>query len=488
MHPILARQLNRSGFSAEVLPSDPAGWNKLLGAVTNAYEQADQDRYFLERALSLSSEEMGELHKALAAERDTFRAVICALVEGVCAVDAEGRTLFINPVARRLLGIAPDADVTGKRLTDLTRANASDGTGLEELLRIARASESEDPARICAPGDRLVAEPQLLVGGRDDPFITYSLAPLGQQSGGTVLTVRDISRRKRMEREQQELNRRLVEVSRQAGMAEVASDVLHNVGNVLNSVNVACCMAIEVARSTKQEGVTRLARLLQDNRGRLGNYLQEDPTGTKIPDYLTQLGEHLTHERERLLNELDGVQRSTEHIREIISTQQSFAKVQGVREFEDLIALAEEALRVAETSLDRHGVRVERRFTPVKPVLIERNLLLQVIINLINNAKQAVSGKPAGERSITFTINPDGDRVRLEVKDTGYGIAPENLTRIFSHGFTTRKEGHGFGLHSAALAAKAMGGSLDVHSDGVGRGATFTLTLPLGESQKARAA
>jgi two-component system NtrC family sensor kinase len=59
------------------------------------------------------------------------------------------------------------------------------------------------------------------------------------------------------------------------------------------------------------------------------------------------------------------------------------------------------------------------------------------------------------------------------------GIAPENLTRIFSHGFTTRTDGHGFGLHSAALAAQQMGGRLTAQSDGPGRGATFTLELPV---------
>jgi signal transduction histidine kinase len=67
----------------------------------------------------------------------------------------------------------------------------------------------------------------------------------------------------------------------------------------------------------------------------------------------------------------------------------------------------------------------------------------------------------------------------IRVEDNGIGIPPENLTRIFSHGFTTRPDGHGFGLHIGAINAREMGGSLSVASEGTGRGATFTLILPM---------
>ena len=68
--------------------------------------------------------------------------------------------------------------------------------------------------------------------------------------------------------------------------------------------------------------------------------------------------------------------------------------------------------------------------------------------------------------------------MQIAVIDTGIGISPENLTRIFAHGFTTRKDGHGFGLHSGALAAKELGGKLSVESAGLGQGASFVLDLP----------
>jgi signal transduction histidine kinase len=77
-----------------------------------------------------------------------------------------------------------------------------------------------------------------------------------------------------------------------------------------------------------------------------------------------------------------------------------------------------------------------------------------------------------------LSVSNGGDYVRIVVADNGVGIPKENLTRIFNHGFTTRKEGNGFGLHSGVLAAKEMGGRLVAAGEGTGHGATFTLKLP----------
>jgi two-component system, LuxR family, sensor kinase FixL len=74
-----------------------------------------------------------------------------------------------------------------------------------------------------------------------------------------------------------------------------------------------------------------------------------------------------------------------------------------------------------------------------------------------------------------------GARLRITVADNGVGVAPESFSRLFTQGFTTKKEGHGFGLHSSALAAEEMGGTLTCVSEGPGRGAAFTLELPLDE-------
>jgi signal transduction histidine kinase len=119
-------------------------------------------------------------------------------------------------------------------------------------------------------------------------------------------------------------------------------------------------------------------------------------------------------------------------------------------------------------------------------VLTERHKVLMILINLISNAKYAMDGVPEDKRRLTLRVaRVPGDRVQLEVRDTGVGIAPELLTRIFQHGFSTREQGHGFGLHSSALAARELGGTLSAHSDGPGQGASFVLELPLHSTEGA---
>jgi signal transduction histidine kinase len=135
------------------------------------------------------------------------------------------------------------------------------------------------------------------------------------------------------------------------------------------------------------------------------------------------------------------------------------------------------------SALARHDVTVVREYLPVPRVAVEKGKVLQILINLIRNAKYACDDGQKDnprEKILTMRIEPGNGLVRLIVRDNGIGIPQENLTRIFAHGFTTRSYGHGFGLHSSALAAKEMKGSLIALSDGPGCGATFVLELPIG--------
>jgi signal transduction histidine kinase len=202
-------------------------------------------------------------------------------------------------------------------------------------------------------------------------------------------------------------------------------------------------------------------------------------TTARIWGYLKALSEHLGTEQARVLRELQELTKNIDHIKEIVAMQQSYAKVSGVVEFHSLPALVEDALRMHLTSLSHHDVHVIRNFDPVPDVLVDKHKILQILVNLISNAKYALSDSNAAERCLTLGVSMDPDnRVRISVADNGIGIASDNLTRIFNHGFTTKKDGHGFGLHSGAIAAREMGGALLVRSDGLGKGATFTLELP----------
>ena len=291
---------------------------------------------------------------------------------------------------------------------------------------------------------------------------------------------REINEREQAQEALRISQQKLLESSRLAGMAEVATGVLHNVGNVLNSVNVSAGLVVEKLRRSKAPKLAKAALLLTSQNGNLAEYLATDPNGQKLPAYLSKLGEFFVAENVELLQEVDQLGRNIEHIKEVVAMQQSYAKVSGV--FENLAAhhLVEDAISMNIGAFERHHIVVDRQFSPVPLVRVDRHKVLQILINLLRNAKYALDESKRADKWITISVSAVNDRsVHLVVADNGIGISPENLTRIFAHGFTTREEGHGFGLHSGALAAHAMGGSLSVTSAGTGHGATFTLELPI---------
>jgi len=293
-------------------------------------------------------------------------------------------------------------------------------------------------------------------------------------------TAQDITERKGAEAALEQAHQELLDVSRHAGMAEVATGVLHNVGNVLNSVNVSVALIADRLGKSRLSHLGKVSALLTEHAGDLGNFLTHDPKGQKLPGFITSLAERLEAERAELLLESEGLAKNIAHIKDIVSVQQNYAKVSGVTEALPVLELVEDALQMNGAAFDRHGVEVVREFSPVPPVRVDKHKVLQILINVIRNAKYAVSESPRLDKRMTVRIAANGDnRVKIAVADNGIGIAPENLARIFAHGFTTKRDGHGFGLHSAALAATEMGGSLAAHSDGLGCGATFVLELPM---------
>jgi len=276
----------------------------------------------------------------------------------------------------------------------------------------------------------------------------------------------------------------LVDMSRAAGMADVATGVLHNVGNVLNSVNVSSNLIMNQVRESRIANITKLADLMAQSENSLDQFLTEDPRGRQIPAYLISLAPVLKEEQHLILKETEALHQRIEHIKEIVTMQQTYGRVSGFLETIAPEQLMEDALKLNTEALSRHEITVHRQFQEVPQITVDKHQVLQILLNLVNNAKDACAGVEK-EKIITLGIFPSSpDQLNLQVSDNGTGILPENLTRIFQHGYTTRKTGHGFGLHSGAIAAKGLGGSLSAHSDGLGLGATFTLKLPFHSGEK----
>ena len=277
-----------------------------------------------------------------------------------------------------------------------------------------------------------------------------------------------------------EAQHRLLLASRQAGMAEVATGVLHNVGNVLNSINVSTTLVRENLHKTELPSLRKLSSLIEEHRSNLGEFLTSDAKGMRIPAFLGRLVEHLGREHIDLVREHEQLAKNVEHVKEIVAMQQSYARVSGVKENVSLAQLVDDALQMNAAGLSRHGVQVIRRYGQVPAITIDKHKVLQIIVNLVHNAKYALDEVSRADKHLTVGIEMEGNsRVKVTVVDNGVGIKPENLNKIFSHGFTTRKDGHGFGLHTGANAAKEMGGSLRLYSDGEGKGVRAVLELPL---------
>jgi PAS domain S-box-containing protein len=417
-----------------------------------------------------------ELAQALLQNQTLLAAVIAELPLALLACDVTGRVTHSNGAAVELFGIPAESTAAEARSAYpvTSRVYQLDGTTPvppedRPLARALRGDEVSDVEFIVVTPKgavrTAVSSARRLVG------------PAGQVLGA-VAVVQDITERRLAEEELEQVHKQLLVASRQAGMAEVATNVLHNVGNVLNSVNVSASLIAEGVRKSKGAGLARAAALLSEHAHDLPTFLA-GAQGKHLPPYLQELAADLVRERDTATAELSALRSNVEHIKEIVAMQQSYARRGGVIDTLDIRMLVEDSLRMNEGAFSRHGVALSRDFEDVPPIQVDKHKVLQILVNVIRNAKYACDEAKAGEKRVTVRIRAANDSALISVIDTGVGIPKENLNRIFNHGFTTRPDGHGFGLHSSALAAKALGGSLHAESPGPGQGATFTLTLPL---------
>ncbi|QRN96505.1 PAS domain-containing protein [Archangium violaceum] len=429
----------------------------LLGTLHSTARDAAHEA--LERTLKTLRESEGKLLSVVESTDDL-----------ICALDTNRHVITANAAIRRAYRV-----IHGREF----QPGQEFFTGTPPEFQ-ARWSPRLDRA---FAGQRLRLEDDDWMG--DKPVVMdVSVSPIVAEEGrvtGVTLFTRDITERKQAEARLKEMHRTLVDISRQAGMAEVATGVLHNVGNTLNSVNISTGLLKDQLRTSRLSGLLKAARLLREHASDFGAFLTRDPRGQRLPGYLIALSEQLEKERETMSKELDSLSESVDHIKSIVSMQQRHARSAGVVEQLPVPVLIEEALRLHAGSLEREGIHIEREYAEVPPIFVDRHKLLQILINLLSNARHALleSSTPDKRLRIRIRQNAGGERLVIEVSDNGVGIPPEHLTRLFSQGFTTRKSGHGFGLHISALAALEMKGSLTCTSAGPGQGATFTLDLPM---------
>ena len=294
--------------------------------------------------------------------------------------------------------------------------------------------------------------------------------------------IRHARERRRAAIEREQLTQQLVESSRRLGMAEVASDVLHNIGNVLNSLNVSAGLIAQHVRDMPIQDVNRTSALLEAHQDDLGTFLTQDTKGQRIPGFLTQLGNHLRDHHAQTCNDLDTLISQIDHVKDIMASQNAIARTTTIHEPVLLKDLVETALKINAPGFDKYHIALTRDYVDLPQVITDKQQILQIVSNLIRNAKEAIRQQGPGPHSMSIRIHPhsqEENRICIQISDTGIGILPDHLHQIFAQSFSKRDNGHGAGLHSNALTAKNLGGSLTASSEGIGHGATFTLELPV---------
>ena len=397
---------------------------------------------------------------------DRVRAALDTLSESVVMTDNQERIVLANEAFARISG-RPTSSLLGLNLSLLPWIKRRSEKEHSDLPWIETLREG-----FARKGVPLVLETQ---SGESLSSIVNAAPITGPdgKSRGVITSFTDVS-------ELENRNKELIDLSRLAGMAEVASEVLHNVGNVLNSVNVSATSIVQNLSNSQLSRVKQVTEMIAEHIDDVGTFFTEDTRGKHIPTYLVKAADLLVNEQVELLDKIQSITDDIDHIKEIVRMQQSHARTSGLKTETLVTEVLEDAIRLNDSHLRRHKIKVVREFEEIGLVHIDKSRVLQIVTNLIRNASEAlVAGNDAERLLKVRCCRHEQSLLRIEVVDNGIGISPENLTKIFGYGFTTREKGHGFGLHSSAIAASDMGGRLSGHSEGLGHGAIFVLELPI---------
>jgi two-component system, sensor histidine kinase ChiS len=406
-------------------------------------------------AAVLDDEDSGKPRVLVADDNPEMRAYLCEILREEFAIVAvpDGQRAWERLKTERF-----DAVISDVMMPHL------DGFGLTSKIK-AHAALAHLPVILLTARGGVEATAAGLDAGADD----YLAKPFAAE---------ELRARTRAAVRLSALHQKLHRQSRAAGMAEVAVGILHNLGNVLNSVNVSTALLEDRIRACPARGFEQVSELLAAHAADLAAFMSTD-AGKQLPAYMTELAAFVAADRRATAEELARLQRKLDHMKSVVAIQRRVATASGIDELFGIADAAEEALRLAAASAEHHGIEITCEHAQTPLVRGDRHKVLQIVVNLVKNAQEAVRAGASGHRRIAIRSRRHDDRIQLIVSDSGVGITPAVHKQLFASGFTTKPSGHGVGLHTSSLLATELGGSLTCHSDGAERGATFVLELPV---------
>ncbi len=270
----------------------------------------------------------------------------------------------------------------------------------------------------------------------------------------------------------------LAKTAHQAGMSEIATGTLHNIGNILNSIKTSAYVIKEIKNNSVLSDLKRANELLKKNMDALESFVLENPKGVKLMAYYMKIEEGINKEEGSIQQHVSRLVTMIDTITGIIAAQQGYGSKNGEAQETVLSDVMEDALTMQAGTIERYKIKIVKDFNNTPGIPAHKTMLLHILINLIRNARDAMLRTPINERKLDLKIESDEQATYIKVRDTGHGITEDNKRKIFSHGFTTKEGGHGFGLHSCVSYMNEMGGSILADSEGQDKGATFILKFP----------
>jgi len=268
--------------------------------------------------------------------------------------------------------------------------------------------------------------------------------------------------------------RRLMDQAHKRGM-EDSTGILHNIANIMNSVNVTTHSIENLMSVSVVNDLLMANKMLEARFDELDDFIKNDPKGKKLMQYYVSMSESFENFQKKLQIHINRLLDKIGLIEGIINEQQSFIGVRSSLEEIDLVPIVDDVLKMYQTLIDRFGIKVIRNADDSVVALGQRTKLFHVLTNIIKNGIESMEDTSDGDKVLSVAVYRESENVFIRVSDSGPGISAGNLESIFAYGFTTKKNGHGFGLHSCANYMTEMKGRIWAEHGEGGRGAVFVM-------------
>ena len=451
------KDVTRNKEAEEVLKRSREELNRLVKERTKQLEDSQKELLEKTRQLELSNQKLQE-------NEYQIRSILENSPDYILNVDDSCKIQYCN---RSIVGFEKQ-ELVGTSILELT--TKENQQKLQNSINKVFSSGAADNIEI-----------DMLFSGADNHWFEIRFARLKADDpiSQVMIIATDITQRLIAESELEDAQNLAIEKAHKAGMVDIASGILHNVGNLLNSVNTSIHVLGKILRNSSHDGLSQANSILREKIDSLDEFVASDPKGKLLLKYYFQVGEMIEKEHGQLADNTNRIKEKLELISGVIAAQQSFADADSLTEKHSLAAVVEDVLTIHMGSIERYGIAIEKDFCELPKIPIQKAKLVHVLISILDNATEAMSDLNDQLKKITISTAKEAENVILTISDTGVGIPEENLKRIFMHDYRNAQNRHCFSLHCSAIYMTEMNGTIWAKSGGKNKGATFYLQLPM---------